>query len=343
MKFIFHIGAGKTGSTSIQKTLQKNIGRLRDRGIYYLGMMLNQNVAKVEYDWQKKPTVFNMEAFHKLDDVTASEQILDILVPTIAKAKKENIETLIWSNESFFGRKYNFLKALETLRDEHGIDVEILIYVREYSSWAQSSYIQWGIKHKNYPGEVKPFGVWKESRNFLFFKPIHRLKSKTDLKVCVRNMSAHEDVVVDFLEHAGISPSGLKVLKDNMSPSNEELLMRIVYNSMFDREVPIREFDEEVGRLIKHDKSPSDYLAIYVPKDEDLFELCQKTSNDKNKLNKLLEICSENTIKEFSNRKNFDVNDSKMISMLMQIIFGLKKEIQDIKNELNDLREVSGQ
>jgi hypothetical protein len=152
-------------------------------------------------------------------------------------------------------------------------------------------------------------------------------------------MTAHKDVVLDFLEHAGISTEGLQTLKDNVSPSNEELLMRIVYNSMFERAVPIREFDEEIGGLIKYDIPPSEYFARYMPRDKDLFELCQDTLDDKKKLNRILKMDFEEEIGTFSNRKNYDINDSKLISMLLQIVLSLQKQLKDVRNELKELKK----
>lgn len=40
IKFIFHIGRGKTGTTSIQKTLREYSDELAKQGFWYLGNIL---------------------------------------------------------------------------------------------------------------------------------------------------------------------------------------------------------------------------------------------------------------------------------------------------------------
>jgi len=343
MKFIFHIGAGKTGSTSIQKTLQRNRIALKKNGIYYLGMMLNQNIKILKYKWQTHPAGSNIESFHKLEEEETTRQLLDVLAPVVRKAKEENIHTLIWSNESFFGRNYHFTKALEQLRDDFGINIEIVVYVREYASWIYSSYIQWGIKHKTYTGAVKPFKEWSAQYNTSFYKPIHRLMRKTDLKVIVKNMSAKKDVVSDFLEYAGIDPSTLRLERENISPSNEEIFFRSVYNSMFDSKVFIKAYNENVGNRIQQEVTVAEYFSSLVPDKKTVEELCKNTDKDRKQLNRLLVENGEVPIDECGKSRKNTLDESKVIMMLTQVVFDLSKRIEVLENTLdnfeNDLKK----
>lgn len=42
MKIVFHIGMGKTGTSSIQAALSQNAGELRKQGALYLGMWFDR-------------------------------------------------------------------------------------------------------------------------------------------------------------------------------------------------------------------------------------------------------------------------------------------------------------
>lgn len=75
-KLIVHIGAGKTGSTSIQSTLRENQKVLAENGCKYLGMMLEKAQPRSSYDWQQ-PSGSPM--FFSLTPDLASMQLYDLL------------------------------------------------------------------------------------------------------------------------------------------------------------------------------------------------------------------------------------------------------------------------
>ena len=53
IELILHIGAGKTGTSSIQETLRNNSLALNDQHVKYLGLMLE--FAEHKYDYSKLP------------------------------------------------------------------------------------------------------------------------------------------------------------------------------------------------------------------------------------------------------------------------------------------------
>ena len=229
MKLIVHIGAGKTGSTSIQSTLRENDKLLRSKKVLYLGLMLERTQFKL-FDWQRTSSV--VMDFHQLSSKDATEQLLQVFRPIINDAKSEGIHTLIWSNESLLGSNHNFLGALQQLTSED-IDVEILVYVREYASWAKSAYVQWGIKHKTYSGKLKTFHEWSKSNLPSFYRQMKDIVELMPNTLYVRNMNATNDVVIDFLHYANINIEGIQIYRDNDSPKNEELFLRALYNGKY--------------------------------------------------------------------------------------------------------------
>lgn len=114
IKLIFHIGAGKTGTSSIQKTLKSNEIILRDKKTKYLGFMLEFAYEK-KYEWQKASMI---GYFHQLPSKDKKEQLYDVLDSTIAKSYTDGIEKLLLVNESFLGRMNDVVPVLKRLKEE---------------------------------------------------------------------------------------------------------------------------------------------------------------------------------------------------------------------------------
>ncbi|MEA2048162.1 MAG: hypothetical protein U9O64_06895 [Campylobacterota bacterium] len=334
MKLIFHIGAGKTGSTSIQRTLRENDALLKERGVWYLGLMLERVDTKL-YEWQKTSSV--VPEFHRLSDEEAQKQILDVLRPIIEEAKAKKIDTLIWSNESFLGGKHNFTGALQQLQKE-SVEVEILIYVREYGSWARSAYVQWGIKHKTYKGKLQTFKEWSKRHTPSFNKEIKNLLGIMPETVNVRNMSAVKDVVFDFFDFAKINSDSIKIFRDNDSPKNEELLFRALFNSKYNEEVlPVR-FENIIGRNISFSTTPQMYLESLLPSQTDLEEVVINTFDDQNAINKLLEIEGQDQLKGIrASIKSNEINNDKMLLALADIVMQQSRRIDKLERLLQNI------
>jgi len=336
MKLIFHIGAGKTGSSSIQKSLRKNDLKLKEQGVWYLGMMLGSTAVQ-KYSWQQQASSIVVEDFHKLSEDEATNQILDVLQPIIALAKEKHYHTLIWSNESFFGRKYNFTNALKALQDQN-INIEILIYVRNYVSWAQSAYIQWGLKHKTYEGKIQSFSEWIKNKIPFFHHDIHRLDVKLPNVIKVRNMSACQDVVLDFYHYIGLEENTLDAFRDNDSPNNTELFLRSLFNSKFNAKVLIKRYDNLFGNNISYDITPENFLQNILPTENDFLKINKIIQEDQFRMNKLLLKQGQPILIEKStNPRSSQVNTNELIMALSDIIMKQAKRIDIIETKLKEI------
>ena len=70
MRWIFHIGAGKTGTSSLQFTLRDSRPALAAAGVWYLGLMLEHAPVR-HFEWQ----VFGgTELFHRLPQAEGREE-----------------------------------------------------------------------------------------------------------------------------------------------------------------------------------------------------------------------------------------------------------------------------
>lgn len=338
MKLIIHIGAGKTGSTSIQKTLLINDEILKNNGIWYLGLMLERANKKL-FDWQKN-LVHIIQDFNQKKEEEITSQIVEILKEIIKEAKSKNIEKLIWSNESFLVSNHNFLPALNILKKEIGLEVEFIVYVRGYISWMQSAYLQWGIKHKTYKGELRSFNEW--SINFhkpFFFKQINGLLHKIeDFPIYIRNMSASKSIINDFCEVLDIDSSRLNEIRDNDALKGEELFFRTLFNSNYKEEVLPNIFEESF-KNIDFSKTPKEFLEEYLPKKSDLEKVLEDTNQDREELNFLLSSQNQPIVEENIKKKELKIDSEKLLLSISQIVINQSKEIEKLKKEIEALKK----
>ncbi len=340
MKLILHLGAGKTGTSSIQRTLRENDTLLKKNGVWYLGLMLERSGNKL-FDWQRESTVIH--DFYKLSHDVAEAQLLEVLRLTIEEGKKSNIQTLIWSNESLLMMKRSIASAFQVLQEE-GIEIELLYYVRDYTSWAHSAYLQWGIKDKMYEGKLKTFREFRKIRFPHFYKDIEYFIKVMPEAIKVRNMSATENVVLDFLNFAQIKIDNLEIFRINDTPKNEELLLRATFNSRYDGRVLPKQFDNIIGKNISFSKTPKQFLEELLPIGQDMENVLDDSLGDRELMNELLLQQSQPVLdSNIPVSKSPDINNDKLLMALTEIVVrqsqkiaGLQKTVNEIQKRLKD-------
>jgi len=341
MQLIFHIGAGKTGTSSIQKTLGNNHQELKKQGIHYLGLML-ENAFTQKYPWQKASA---SEVFHSLTKEETYQQASEILFDTLDQANNHNIHTLIWSNESFFGRHIKLQDLLIALQAK-GIELKIVTYVRRHDSWIRSAYVQWGISHKTYNGTIKPFQEWSKTHKANFYSSLSILNKVFHNQLIIRNMDTVGDVVSDFLKICNISNNHIKVIRSNESPNNEELLLRAMFNNRFeDKVLPVRFdrilFDKKLKDISSELQTPHQVLKSLLPSKEDIQNIRDESSIDREMLNILLkeqnqEFISENSI----SHKNTDINIDKLLMLLSEIVISQALRINRLEKIVENSNKI---
>src|SRR5690606_14773106 len=108
-RLVFHIGAGKTGTTSIQRSLRESRRDLHQLGYDYWGVMLEHAPIK-KYSWQKQAVP---SEFMSLPPQQASNQILDIIKNSVSRSRKRGINVAVWSHEWFFNKPQYVVPALQ--------------------------------------------------------------------------------------------------------------------------------------------------------------------------------------------------------------------------------------
>ena len=322
MELIFHIGAGKTGSSSIQQTLKNSSERLIAEGFLYTGLIFESNVDHI-YQWQN---VSKIEDFHALSVSETKNQLSNLLKNIIEKAEKDNINTIIWSNESFFGRASKVLSVLKEF-EKMGHRIKIIAYVRRHDSWARSAYIQWGLKHKTYKGDIQPFAQWIKKRKPRFSKGIREVLDIFPETFYIRNMDVTSDVVNDFLTLCGISTSKIDKIRDNDSPGNEELFLRTLFNSNFNGQVLPQRFDNTLGRELDYKHTINEYMDLLLPSKEEIDNIRREVKEDWEETNEMLVKKGQPPLQDSPlPEKDYHVNEEKLMKVLCEIV--LKQSIR---------------
>lgn len=323
INLILHIGAGKTGSSSIQLSLLKSIPLLNSKGFDYWGLMLENAPAKL-FPWQRSSET---ETFLALPDDELKEQLLQVFEPSINDISAKGIHTIIWSNEGFFGRHKKVFPALKAL-SEIGVNVQIIAYVRAHEKWMKSAYIQWGIKHKTYKGPIIPFSEYIQKRPVGFFSSLKLWRDEFGANLIIKNFEAADDVVTNFAQVLKL-PSGIHSYRTNESPSPEELFLRALFNNGIAQQALPVQFENAVKiKQIDFTINPVDWMRRLLPTSDDLANVLAVSQDDRNSLNEFLIAHGEDAIKENSINENlYNVDNDRLIAALAQIIVNLAKRV----------------
>lgn len=338
-RLILHVGAGKTGSSSIQETLRINHELLKARGIWYLGMMFEHSPVK-RYPWQI-PSGF--EALVKLKNDEITDQLVDVLESTLSEIKLRGGHTAILSNESLFHHhREPLFKAIEILHDK-GWEIEAVAYVRRQDAWAKSAYIQWGLKHKIFEGELLPFAQWSNQlsdRYSQFSQNLHAWMQFEWLKCHVRNADYVGDVVKDFFTLLGLTLDEFSVQRANMQPCSEELLLRALFNSMFSGSVPPERFDRLLGaKDINYKCSASTFLNACLPTQEDLNKYQENNAADIEEVNRILEKSGQPRLDITpKNLSSSEADLGKVVAALFAMLVYQAQRVEHIESKMRNFQ-----
>lgn len=223
MKVVFHIGMGKTGTSSIQKALDANTQLLSDQKVVYLGMWFD--ILGAEFSGQ--PGLEKLFSLPAEDLAKYGELMANKLVE---RAALDGTEVFIFSNESLFGRAqkvHHFLEAFQ-----HVVPLTIVAYLRDPYSWLPSAFTQWSIYHKVQKGPIKPFHIRGRTLIGQYRGLYHWVEHFKGI-LTVRSFEKSTDVVQDFASAVAIQlpPNGKRHLTRG-EPA--EVVLRALFNNRFE-------------------------------------------------------------------------------------------------------------
>lgn len=329
MKLLVHVGVGKTGSSSIQSALETSGETLAENNIKYIGIMLERGLIAEKAEWQR--TGGSPAFFTKTTLGEAIEQLKNVLESEMQLHAQSGSETLIWSNEWIGERASRVIPALK-LVESQGVDVEIVMYVRRHDKWIVSSYIQWGIKYKTYPGPIRRFDDWLTGRNFYYKSILAPWLDAFGEKVTVLNYDEAGDVVQHFFGRLGIL--GVEAARENVSPASGRLAAWAVFNNRFSTPAPENYFQTVLRRMARSKQTSSDVPepTELFPKPEQLAAVQAQYANDQEFVNEILQKSSEPAL---TSDGEIAVPGSpsswEMDQFLLDMVFHLQQRVSDLE------------
>lgn len=335
-KLIIHVGMGKTGSSSIQKSLFQSRSLLLDNGVYYLGLMLENYPLTSEYSWHLAAGWRHLTTL-SLDDRTKQ---LAAAFNEINKNLPTSIHTLVWSNESLFVQPGEF-KILMQFLNEY-FETCIVGYIRRPDAWILSAYLQWGIKHKSYKGGLKNFNRWVDDKRYVA-SPMMREWSELAFQSGFHNFDAIDNVCEHFITtYLPIMSDSIKSIRANESPSPVALSLFALYNSSFSREV----LPDELEPLLKNSKvwdKNAQPRAVNVnsllPSEEAIAKFVATHSDEIDNINQIFSESGESMFHIDSIKyKDYSVNQVEILRSLLRMITYLNDELISVKKETGNLQ-----
>ncbi len=234
---IFHVGMGKTGSTTIQNALAANTSALATARQLYLGCWMD--AVHPDFD--------GFSGFQKFlrqspDALVSSAHAL--LAAVQARGDETGAHTFILSNEQY-------LENIPVLSDFFRIiaahaALKIVIFVRPPATWLPSAYTQWGIVHKTNPGAVQPFGV-KARQLMRQYDFIREWRETLGGAVNVIPFEEAVDTSREFANFLGVEMQS-ETARHQTRPAPAEILLRAACNNARPRMV----LPDAFNRLRQH-------------------------------------------------------------------------------------------
>lgn len=229
---VFHIGMGKTGTTSIQKALGESQAALEAAGICYLGMWMD--LLGPEFEGGA-----GFRAFARQTPEQYAALAEHFAAALEEKAAETGATRFIVSNESYLTRIRSMAPFFAALAER--IDLKVLAYARPVGSWLPSACSQWGILHKTNSGPVStlPEVAERMIRQYDSVAAWHDLLGE---RFELRLFDSGTDILGDFSAAAGV-PLAASGRKRNARLPQSEQVMRAAFNNQFDTDMTPDKFD----------------------------------------------------------------------------------------------------
>lgn len=324
---IIHIGMGKTGSSSIQKTLRLARHTLDSYGVKYMGLMFEHAQTNSNYTWQR---VDGWMEYINLNVVQASKELAHSLQYLDDNLDK-SVHTLIWSSEALFDRPDNIIPSLNAVIDR--FNITIVGYIRRPDSWISSAYLQWGIKDKSYSGPLKDFNEWASDKPYGAADKLH-LWSQLAANNYFFNFNEIKDIGNHFVEEVlHLDSNIIKPARDNDTPPPGAMALFSYFNSLSYTPIGpdrVESILKKAGLYSKHQKA-FDYNNL-LPTDSDIRNYMLSNKEEVLKVNYFL-AC--NNQKEFDIQelevKDNTVTQAEINRMLFKLIVEQQNEIENLK------------
>jgi hypothetical protein len=306
-KCFIHIGTEKTGSTSIQRYLEKNRDLLLDQGHYYpkcFGPKRGSHYYLCAY--VRHDSIF--DDLRLISGISNQEELNVFREKLLTSAREEfksiDTENLHISCENFHSRLMGeaAIKMLKVILSEFCEEFEIICYVRPQHEVAISLY----STHMKLGGTAKNIFEDIDSNNhyYNYFQMLNKWESvfghnAIEVHFFDKNRLQGADLIHDYCELTGIDKFGLMdIPQENESLSREGLIF-------------LREVNKYLPRFV--DNKPSNYRKNIAEIMENNFSgkavLCSR--KEANNYYKIFSDSNEKLFAKFLSGEKFNVNFDK--------------------------------
>lgn len=337
---IVHIGAGKTGSTSIQFSLRDAADALTRQKVAYLGLMLERVPAAQQYDWcvQGQPQRF----FQSRTPEQTDEELYQALRGELARLDDAGITRAIWSNEAFMVQSRRVLKILTRLAAD-GIPVRPVCYVRRHDKRARSAYVEFGLKSKRNPGPLRPFNDWADQHPLEYAENLAPWQAAFPDTLALYNFDAAGDVAAHFAGVMGLE--GVTPVHANESPSKALLAAWTVYNDGKQTPTWAGEFRRLTQPMRIHENRirPVPPLSDLMPTSDDLAAIQNRFRGDMDQINTILSAQGQPPLSFGAiEGDTSDVAPWEMDQMLVRMVLSLQEQVQRLQQQVAALSKDKG-
>lgn len=336
MRLIVHIGNGKTGTTSIQNSLNDYQSDLNAAGFYYLGRTLEHGLNDQPANWQS-PNGAEL-LLHQMPEDQVEGEVLKVLRSSLERLKDREYHTAIWSNEALFARHFGVIPALRKLQTE-GVDVQIVLYLRRHDKWAKSAYAQWGIRHKSYQGPVLGFKDWLAKRPVRFGPNLRVWNDAFGVQLNLRNFDEISDVSEDFFTQLGLP--GQEHARVYETPSVDALIAQALFNDRFPGVVYPDQYRAALrtSGLKPPSKAGAEKFQTLLPTAQDLNDALNGARSDLDFVNDVLRQKGQPVFSTDPVTKGAGQADPwTLLVFLMQSNFTLAEQVARLEKEITELR-----
>ncbi len=331
---IIHIGQSKAGSTAIQKSLMEAKKPLEAQRAFYLGLMC-EHAPGSKRSWQRAGGWPDLAL---LGEAKAARELEEVAVAAVSSLMEDGYRRIILSNETFLPSTKIVFPAIRGMA-KLGANVRAVAYVRRPDTWAQSAYLQWGIKHKTYKGPLRPFREWLGARHKRNARELRPWLELEEVEAMVRNYDACDDVVQDFLECAGVDAKSIPTIRGNESPTPVAMALWALYNGQGDDVVMPNELEQYLKRTGIDDQPIRDVdLGSLLWDDDAIDRVWKESRRDREQLNEFLREAGQPEISaERLPAKDFEVTQSQINAALLMVLKHQGDQIQKLKRQLRRL------
>lgn len=337
-ELIVHIGAGKTGSTSIQFSLRDSAHALAEQGLSYLGLMLENIESARLHDWCVKgqPQRF----FQSRTPEETDEQVYQALSAELQRLDGQGIRRAVWSNEAFLVQHKRILPILRRLADD-GIKLRLIAYVRRHDKRARSAYVEFGLKSKRYAGDLRPFREWVETHSIAYADNLATWEAAFPGALELYNFDSISDVSTHFCDLIGIE--GISASRANEAPSDAHLTAWAVYNGSKSKPTWANDF-RRVAQPLKltgrESHRPVPPLSDLMPNADDMDMVQSRFAPDLEAVNTVLRAQGQPEMQfDPVDIKMPEVSQWEMDRMLLQMVFSLQEQVIRLQRRVESLEE----